>query len=116
MKTLVSLILKFQTSKFDGKFACSKQQQSYHGDNEGEKQSRQFEILYFYCENHGLAPIYEVTSGEESNLDQELDICSRVYEFATNNKKMVCVSQELQGQQASLRLNFDHSLQKRMKS
>ena len=43
-------------------------------------------------ENLGLVPIYEAKSGRESTMDQELDICNRVYEIATYNMRRVCVT------------------------
>ena len=60
-----------------------------------EKQYRQSGILYtvFHdAENLGLVPIYEAKSGKESTMDQELDICNRVYEIATNNMRRVCLT------------------------
>ena len=44
------------------------------------------------AENIGFVPIYEAKSGKESTMDQELDICNRVYEIATYNMKRVCVT------------------------
>ena len=44
------------------------------------------------AENLGLGPIYEATSGKESTMDQELDICNRVYEIATYNMRSGCVT------------------------
>ena len=44
------------------------------------------------AENLGLVPIYEAKSGRESTMDQELDICNRVYEIATYNMRRVCVT------------------------
>ena len=35
---------------------------------------------------------YEASSGKESTMDQELEICNRVYELATYNKSRVCVT------------------------
>ena len=35
------------------------------------------------AENLGLVPIYEAKSRKESTMDQELDICNRVYGIAT---------------------------------
>ena len=46
------------------------------------------------AENLGLVPIYEAKSGKKSNMDQELDICDRVYEIAKNNMRRVCVTIE----------------------
>ena len=44
------------------------------------------------AENLGLVPTYEAKSGTESTMDQELDICNRVYEIATYNMRRVCVT------------------------
>ena len=44
------------------------------------------------AENFGLVPIYEAKSGKVSTMDQELDICNRVYEIATYNMRRVCVT------------------------
>ena len=44
------------------------------------------------AENLGLVPIYEAKSGKESTMDQELDICNRVYEIGTYNMRRVCVT------------------------
>ena len=44
------------------------------------------------AENLGLVPIIEAKSGKESTMDQELDICNRVYELATYNMRSVCVT------------------------
>ena len=35
------------------------------------------------AENFGLVAKYEAKSGNESTMDQELDICDRAYEIAT---------------------------------
>ena len=35
------------------------------------------------AENLGLVPIYEAKSGKEPTMDQELEICNRVYKIAT---------------------------------
>ena len=43
------------------------------------------------AENLGLVPIYETKTGKDSTMDQELDICNRVYEIATYNMRRVCV-------------------------
>ena len=44
------------------------------------------------AENLGLVPVYEAISGKESTMEQELDICNRVYEIATYNTRRVCVT------------------------
>ena len=44
------------------------------------------------AENIGLVPIYEAKSGKESIMDQEPDICNRVYEIASYNMRRVYVT------------------------
>ena len=63
----------------------------YLSEKEGEAKSAIWSTVIHDAENLGLVPIYEVKSGRESIMDQELDICSRVYEIATYNKRRVCV-------------------------
>ena len=40
----------------------------------------------------GLVAILELISGKESTMDQELDICNRLYEIVTYNMRRVCVT------------------------
>ena len=44
------------------------------------------------ADNLGLVLIHETKSAKESNMDQELDICNRVYEIATYNMSRLCVT------------------------
>ena len=44
------------------------------------------------AENLGFVPIHETKSGKESTMDEELDICNRVYEIATHNMRRVRVT------------------------
>ena len=44
------------------------------------------------ADNLGLVLIHETKSAKESNMDQELDICNRVYEIATYNLSRLCVT------------------------
>ena len=44
------------------------------------------------ADNLGLVLIHETKSAKESNMDQELDICNRVYEIATYNMRRLCVT------------------------
>ena len=55
-----------------------------------EKQYRQFGLLLITILK--LLDSYEAKSGKESPMDQELDICNRVYEIATYNMRRVCVT------------------------
>ena len=48
--------------------------------------------IYNDAENLGLEPRYEAKSGKEPSMDQVLDICNRIYEIATYDLKMVCVT------------------------
>ena len=44
------------------------------------------------AENLGLVRILEAKSGKGSTMDQELDVCKRLYEKATCNMRRVCVT------------------------
>ena len=57
-----------------------KSQQVYLNRKEGEAISTIRNTVIHDAENFGLVPIYEAKSGKESTMDQELDICNRVYE------------------------------------
>ena len=61
-------------------------------EKEGEALSAIRKTIFHDAENLGLVPIYEAKSGEESTMDQELDICNRVYKIATYNMRRVCVT------------------------
>ena len=69
-----------------------KSQQVYFSEKEGEALSRIRNTVIHDAENLGLVPMYEAKSGKESTMDQEHEICNRVYEIATNNMRG-CVSQ-----------------------
>ena len=69
-----------------------KSQQVYYSEKEGEAISAIRNTVIHDAENLGLVPIYEAKSGKESTMDQELDICNRVYEIATYNMRRVCVT------------------------
>ena len=58
-------------------------QRVYLSEKEGEAISTIRSTVIHDAGNRGLAPIYEAKSGKESTMDQELDICNRVYEIAT---------------------------------
>ena len=69
-----------------------KSQQVSLSEKEGEALS-EFRITIIHeAENLGLTPIYDAKFGKKSTLDQELDICNRVYEIATYNMKRVGVT------------------------
>ena len=67
-------------------------QQVYLSEKEGEALSAIRNTVIHDAENIGLVPIYEAKSGKESTMDQELEICNRVYEIATYNIRRVCVT------------------------
>ena len=59
---------------------------------EGEALSTIRNTVIHDAENLGLVPIYEAKPGQESTMDQELEICNRVYEIATYNMRRACVT------------------------
>ena len=69
-----------------------KSQQVYRSEKEGIAISAIRITVIDSAGNLGLVPIYEAKSGKESIMDQELDICNRVYEMATYNMMWVCVT------------------------
>ena len=69
-----------------------KSQQVYLSEKEGEAISAIRNTVIHNAENLGLVPIYEAKPGEESTMDQKLEICNRVYEIATYNMRRVCVT------------------------
>ena len=60
-----------------------KSQQVYLSKKEGEAKSAIRKTVLHDAENLELVPKYDAKSGKESIMDQELDICNRVYEIAT---------------------------------
>ena len=82
----------FQLFKKNELGQLEKRQQFYLGEKEGEAISAIRNTVIHDAENLGLVPIYEAKSGRESTMDQELDICNRVYEIATYNMRRVCVT------------------------
>ena len=62
---------------------CEKSLQVYLSEKEGEAVSAIRNSVYHDAENLGLVLIYEVKSGKESTMDQELANCNKVYEIAT---------------------------------
>ena len=69
-----------------------KSQQVYLSEKEGEVLSTIRNSVIHDAENLGLVPIYEAKSGKEPTMDQELEICNRVYEIATYTMRRVCVT------------------------
>ena len=82
----------FQLLKINDLGQFEKSQQVNLSEKEGEAISAIRNSVIHDAENLGLVPIYEAKFGKESTMDQELDICNRVYEIATNNKRRVCVT------------------------
>ena len=82
----------FQLLKINNLRQFEKSEQVYLSEKEGEALSTIRNNVTHDAENLGLVPIYEAKSGKESTMDQELEICNRVYEKATNNMRRVCVT------------------------
>ena len=69
-----------------------KSQQVYYSEKQGEAKSSIRNTVIHDAENIGLVHIYEGKCGKESTMDQQLDICNRVYEVATYDMRRVCVT------------------------
>ena len=82
----------FQLLKINDLGQFEKSQLEYLSEKEGETLSAIRKTITHDAENLGLVPIYEAKSGKESTMDQELDICNRVYDLATYNMRRVCVT------------------------
>ena len=82
----------FQLLKINELGQFEKSQQVYLSEKEGKAISAIRNTIIHDAENFGLVPIYEAKSDRESTMDQELDICNRVYEIATYNMRRVCVT------------------------
>ena len=80
----------FQLLKINNLGHIEKFQQVYLSEKEGEAISTIRNTVIHDAEILGLVPIYEAKSGKESTMDQELEICNRVYEIATYNMRRVC--------------------------
>ena len=81
----------FQLLKITDLGQFEKSQQVYLSKKEGEANSAIRNNVLHDAENLELVPIYDAKSGKESTIDQELDICNRVYEIATYIMRRVCV-------------------------
>ena len=64
-------------------------QQVYLSEKEEDAISASRNTVIHDAKNLGLVPIYEAKSGKKSTMDQELDICDRVYEIAKYIKRRV---------------------------
>ena len=82
----------FQLLKINDLGQFEKSQQVYLSEKEGEALSTIQNTVIHDAENLGLVPIYEAKPGKETTMDQELDICNRVYEIATYNMRRLCVT------------------------
>ena len=82
----------FQLLKINDLGQFEKSQQVYRSEKAGEAISALRNTVIHDAENLGIVPIYEAKPGEESTMDQELEICNRVYEIATYNMRRVCVT------------------------
>ena len=82
----------FQLLKINDLGQFEKSQQVYLREKEGEALSTIRNTVIHDAENLGLEPTYEAKPGKESTMDQELEICNRVYEIATYNMRRVCVT------------------------
>ena len=82
----------FQLLKNNDSGQIENSQQVYLSEKEGDALSTIRNTVIHDAENLGLVYTYEAKSGKESTLDQELEICNRVYEIATYNMKRVCVT------------------------
>ena len=89
-----------------------KSQQVYFSEKEGEAISAIRNTVIHDAENLGLVPINEAKSAKESTLDQELDICIRVYEIAKYKIRRVCVchNHEVQCKREQADLHSDSTL------
>ena len=82
----------YQLHKINNLGPFEKSQQVYRSEKEGEAISAIRNIVIHDAEIFGLVPLYEAKSGKESTMDQELDICSILYEIATYNMRRVHVT------------------------
>ena len=67
-------------------------QQVHLSEKEEDAISASRNTVIHDAENLGLVPIYEAKSGKKSFMDQELDICDKVYEKARYIKRRVGVT------------------------
>ena len=82
----------FQLLKINDLGQFEKSQQVCLSEKEGEAISAIRNTVIHDAENLGLVPIYEAKPAKESTMDQELEICNKVYETATYNMSRVCVT------------------------
>ena len=82
----------FQLFKKNELGQLEKRQQVYLGEKEGEAISAIGNTVFHDAENLGLVPILELTSDQESTMDQELASFNKVYDIATYKRRQVCVT------------------------
>ena len=82
----------FQLLKINDLGQFEKSQQVYRSEKEKKAISAIRNTVIHNAENLELVPIYETKIGKDSTMDQELDICNRVYEIATYNMRRVGVT------------------------
>ena len=81
-------------------------QQIFFSEKEGEAISAIRKTVIHDAEKLGLVSISEAKFGKKPTMDQELDICNRVYEIAFfTHEEGVCHNQEVQCEQAALHSN-----------
>ena len=69
-----------------------KRQQVYLGEKEGEATSTITNTVIHDAENLGLVPILDLTSDNDSSMDQELANSNKVFDIASYNRRPVCVT------------------------
>ena len=92
----------FQLLKINDLRQFEKSQQVHISEEEGEAISAIRNTVIHDAEKLGLIPTNEAKSDKESTMDQQLDICNRVYEIATYNMRRECHNQEVQCEQTTL--------------
>ena len=82
------------TTNENEKGQLKKSQKIYLGEKErvGKRKSSIHNSVARDAEKLGLEPIYDAKSRKKSYFDTVLDICNRVYEIATCDRRNVCVT------------------------
>ena len=82
------------TTNENEKGQLKKSQKIYLGEKErvGKRKSAIHNSVARDAEKLGLEPIYDAKSRKKSYFDTVLDICNRVYEIATCDRRNVCVT------------------------
>ena len=90
-------------------------QQVYLCEKDGEALSAIRNTFIRDSGNFGLVTIFELTSGKESTMDQDLDNCNKMYDMATYNRKQACVTIKKYNVNKPPTIRIVSALQKRMK-